>query len=85
MHTDLERLNGEPYSTRRLTYQLNKYFMNNSLPIRILSTYGVPNDFHCRYAVSRTYLYRLVVINSDFNTLACHIPIEDLNRAYYLW
>lgn len=89
MHVDLTSRSGIPYNPNTLTIILNKYFQSLTLPIRLLKTYLVPKDFHCRRnAISRTYMYRLVVIKSDYINVASlkqHIPIEEYNRALFLW
>nr|XP_022918176.1 tRNA pseudouridine synthase-like 1 isoform X2 [Onthophagus taurus] len=88
LHVDLTRPNNEPYDPKTITIQLNKKFSKSFLPIRILSTYLVPNTFHCRReALSRTYMYRLCVIKYNGlirNTLDKLIPIEEHNRAYFI-
>ncbi|KAK9718776.1 RNA recognition motif [Popillia japonica] len=88
MHVDLTSRSGIPYNPNTLTIILNKYFQSLTLPIRLLKTYLVPKDFHCRRnAISRTYMYRLVVIKSDYINVASlkqHIPIEEYNRALFL-
>ncbi|KAJ3642420.1 hypothetical protein Zmor_025211 [Zophobas morio] len=87
-HVDLFRANGLHYEPRTITLCLNKYFKKHEVPIRILKTFIVPNDFHCQHkAVSRTYLYRLGVINANALNLAPHLhllPIEELQRCHFL-
>lgn len=89
MHVDLTRKFDSKYHPQDVTVRLNKYFDKLRQPIRILKTYIVPDTFNCRRdAISRTYLYRLAVIDSDMlhkKSLADHIPIEDYNRCLYIW
>lgn len=89
MHVDMIRQNEQPYEPTIITVSLNKYFQKKNLPIRILRTFLVPNSFHCRAnAIARTYLYRLVIVKADslhVASLKYHVPIEEFNRALYLW
>ncbi|KAK4876145.1 hypothetical protein RN001_012567 [Aquatica leii] len=85
MHTDLHRRGTKPYEPGVITGCLNQYFAKNELSIRILKTYLVPSDFHCRHnAISRTYLYRLVVMNTHKKSLHAHLPIEEFNRCLFM-
>lgn len=88
MHVDLTTRGGKKYDPTIVTLQLNKYFNKHSLPIRILKTYIVPDNFHCRRALARTYMYRLGVIKVDplnQSNLLEHVPIEELQRCLYIW
>ncbi|XP_065088408.1 tRNA pseudouridine synthase-like 1 [Ochlerotatus camptorhynchus] len=91
VHVDLERPNGKPYKTNKLTQGLNRTFGSQGLPIRILDTKLVPMSCHARLcAKSRTYLYRLGVMKREF----CHdpqmhpfsrfIPIDEHDRCYFV-
>ncbi|KAF5306194.1 hypothetical protein FQR65_LT07471 [Abscondita terminalis] len=85
MHTNIQRLGNKPYEPGVITGCLNQYFFKNKLPIRILKTYLVPSDFHCRHnAISRTYLYRLIVINNHKKSLHVHLPIEEFHRSLFI-
>lgn len=85
MHIDMESSYGFKYEPKQLTSHLNNYFNKLDCPIRILNTYIVPNTFHCRSnAISRTYMYRLVVFDQVEPILLRHIPIEEHNRALYI-
>lgn len=88
MHVDLHRQNGQPYDPKTITEILNKHFNISDIPIRIINTFLVPNDFHCRHAESRTYLYRLGVIPGEYmqsESLTKHIPVEEIYRSLYIW
>lgn len=67
---------------------LNKYFRKVDIPIRIIQTYIVPKTFHSRHnAISRTYLYRLLVKKcNDINAHKplAYIPIEELGRCEFI-
>lgn len=89
MHVDLQRLCGEPYEPVTITTVLNQYFHRQDIPIRILKTYLVPNEFHSRFnAISRTYLYRLVVCDNseavNESMLLRHLPIQEFNRSLFI-
>ncbi|XP_035200526.1 tRNA pseudouridine synthase-like 1 isoform X2 [Oxyura jamaicensis] len=60
-HLDIQRAPGKPaFQERELIHGLNHYLKPE--PIRILSAYRVPSDFHARFsALSRTYVYRLLL------------------------
>lgn len=67
--------------------------VKNALPIRILSTQQVPNNFHSRYhARGRTYLYRFAVAKNGSNdtdrlknqNFKAFIPVEELDRCLFL-
>ncbi|KAJ8912933.1 hypothetical protein NQ315_017264 [Exocentrus adspersus] len=87
-HVDLHRRNGMEYDPRTLTICLNRYFNQETLPIRIISTHLVPETFHCRHnAVSRTYLYRLAIAKAKTPDVApkyCnYVPIEEWGRCFF--
>ncbi|CAG9760000.1 unnamed protein product [Ceutorhynchus assimilis] len=86
-HFDLHRPVESVYEPNQLTYRLNKFMAYKEVPIRILDTKLVPDDFHCRQnAVSRTYLYRLIIGRHDqekLNSCSHFMPIEEHNRAYF--
>ena len=93
VHVDLQKRDGTRYPASAITTILNKNFNRNNLPIRILKTIDVPDTFHCRYnANARSYLYRIAVakngpIDSDkitYEKLTAHIPIEDIDRCFYI-
>lgn len=76
MHVDLETYESTCYSPKVITGRLNQYFNKNNIPIRILKTYLVPNNFKCRHnAIARTYLYRLGVVYAEQPMSKLHIPI----------
>uniref|UniRef100_A0A182STZ3 tRNA pseudouridine synthase n=1 Tax=Anopheles maculatus TaxID=74869 RepID=A0A182STZ3_9DIPT len=89
----MQRPNGKPYTTDRITQTLNRAFEKDGQSLRILSTVHVPLTFHARLcAKSRTYLYRLAVLKREH---ACDrsrqhhphtrfIPIEEHDRCYFL-
>ncbi|XP_050501442.1 tRNA pseudouridine synthase-like 1 [Diabrotica virgifera virgifera] len=86
-HVDLTRRNDTPYHPNSITLCLNKYFNKDEVPIRILKTYNVPESFHCRQnALSRTYLYRLMIAPTE-NLHAApsinYIPIEEWDRCLF--
>lgn len=88
LHVDLERKNGEPYETKYMTANLNKYMEKSNLDINVQSVEHVPRKFSARRAVSRTYLYRLAIrripnANHQFPVHYESIPIEELNRCYF--
>lgn len=89
MHVDMVSSRGDAYNPTSVTLMLNKFFQKKSIPIRLLNTYLVPNNFHCRKnAISRTYMYRLVIIKGDLLHVAPvrhHIPIEEYDRALFIW
>lgn len=96
VHVDIEKRVGHQCKPEHITGALNKYFKNENLEIRILTTEHVPNTFHCRRnVVQRTYLYRLAVAkenylpNSDQSSRRSQIfqkfmPIEEQFRCLYL-
>lgn len=89
-HVDLLRKSGLPYTTTGITTVLNKFFMKENLRIRIIESKQVPNNFHCRFnAKSRTYLYRLAVLKNQYikypNMYLYKIPIEEIDRCYFIW
>lgn len=93
LHIDLERHNSKPYETANITSTLNRMLVKNALPIRILSTQQVPNNFHSRYhARGRTYLYRFAVAKNGSNdtdrlknqNFKAFIPVEELDRCLFL-
>ncbi|KAG5892432.1 hypothetical protein JTB14_003367 [Gonioctena quinquepunctata] len=86
-HVDLHRRNGSIYEPQSVTLCLNRYFLKQDVPIRILKTFIVPNAFHCRFnAISRSYLYRLIISNRTLNRnpLINYIPIEEWQRCVFL-
>ncbi|KAF5292630.1 hypothetical protein FQA39_LY13963 [Lamprigera yunnana] len=85
MHTDLQGKKDKPYKPSSITECLNNFFFKNQVPIRILKTYLVPSDFHCRHrAISRTYLYRIIVIKNCKDLRLQHLPIEEYSRCLFL-
>lgn len=89
-HVDLYRNNGLIYNPQTVTIAMNSYFKKQEVPIRILRTYLVPQDFHSRHnAILRTYLYRIIVCQvNGYKKGATNyffIPVEELDRAYYIW
>ncbi|XP_041775866.1 tRNA pseudouridine synthase-like 1 [Anopheles merus] len=93
VHVDLQRPNGKPYDSDRITKTLNRAFEKDGQSLRILSTVRVPASFHARLcAKSRTYLYRLAVLKSEYaresgrqqHPHARFIPIEEHDRCYFL-
>ncbi|XP_056639491.1 tRNA pseudouridine synthase A isoform X2 [Diorhabda sublineata] len=86
-HVDLIRNNEIGFDPPTITLCLNKYFEREDVPIRILKTYNVPETFHCRYnALSRTYLYRLIIAPANAENLNIHyryIPIEEWRRCLF--
>ncbi|CAH0555705.1 unnamed protein product [Brassicogethes aeneus] len=85
-HVDLYRKSGLIYDPQTVTICLNKYFLKEDVPIRVLKTYLVPNDFHCRHkATLRTYLYKLILAQSDNykKPSLFHCPIEELDRSLF--
>uniref|UniRef100_A0A182MJE1 tRNA pseudouridine synthase n=1 Tax=Anopheles culicifacies TaxID=139723 RepID=A0A182MJE1_9DIPT len=92
VHVDLERPNGKPYDTDRITRTLNRAFEQDAQSLRILSTVHVPLTFHARLcAKSRTYLYRLAVLKKEYSCDSHRhhphsrfIPIEEHDRCYFL-
>ncbi|KXJ73784.1 hypothetical protein RP20_CCG014946 [Aedes albopictus] len=91
VHVDLERPNGRPYKTYKLTQGLNRTFGSKGLPIRILDTKLVPMTCHARLcAKSRTYLYRLGVLRPQFcDNVESHpfsrfVPIDEYDRCYFI-
>ncbi|KAJ8985007.1 hypothetical protein NQ317_016918 [Molorchus minor] len=86
-HVNLIRRNGV-YEPSTITICLNKYFNKQDIPIRILRTYVVPETFNSRFqAISRTYLYRMVIAKADGLNVAPnlhYIPIEELDRLQIL-
>ncbi|KAK5645397.1 hypothetical protein RI129_006697 [Pyrocoelia pectoralis] len=85
MHVDLERNGDTPHNPTTISLCLNQYFNRNQIPIRILSTYLVPDSFHSRHnAISRTYLYRLIVIKDDTPPLTKHLPVEEYGRSLFI-
>lgn len=87
-HVDLHR-EGEALCPGTVGVILNKYFQIKRLPIHITQSYIVPQTFHCRNnAVSRTYLYRLLVKknNDQFDADKClsFFPIEELGRCEFI-
>ncbi|XP_049824067.1 tRNA pseudouridine synthase-like 1 [Aethina tumida] len=88
-HVDLYRNNGLIYNPQTVTIAMNSYFKKQEVPIRILRTYLVPQDFHSRHnAILRTYLYRIIVCQvNGYKKGATNyffIPVEELDRAYYI-
>lgn len=92
MHVDLERSVDIPYNPTSITQILNRTFYNNNWHVRVLSTFVVPETFHCRFnAKSRTYLYRLAVRRSTtpkdtekgFHYVN-YIPIEEIDRCFFI-
>lgn len=68
---------------------LNKYFKKVDVPIRIIQSYIVPETFHSRHnAISRTYLYRILVKKYHNHIRAgkhsAYIPIEELGRCEFI-
>ncbi|XP_052894776.1 tRNA pseudouridine synthase-like 1 isoform X1 [Anopheles moucheti] len=92
VHVDLQRPNGKPYDTHRITTTLNRAFEKDAQSLRILSTVHVPHTFHARLcAKSRTYLYRVAVLKRKYacdstrqHPHARFIPIEEHDRCYFL-
>lgn len=87
VHVDLERYDGQPFEDFKITHLLNKLFYKNELPIRVLKTTLVPDEFHCRYnAKSRSYLYRIGVAKTPFSqkNFNAYIPIEELERCFFI-
>ncbi|XP_036338197.1 tRNA pseudouridine synthase-like 1 isoform X2 [Rhagoletis pomonella] len=93
LHVDLQRRNSEPFDPTTITCVLNSLLHKNGLPIRVLSTQQVPENFHCRYnALGRTYLYRFAVAkgsNRCANPLKNHnfyafLPVEEIDRCFFL-
>jgi tRNA pseudouridine(38-40) synthase len=88
-HVDLFRRNGMQYEPRTLTICLNKHFTKQEVPIRVLKTFLIPEDFHSRHrAESRTYLYRLAIVKADALNVAPHLhllPVEELQRCLFIW
>ncbi|XP_068899250.1 tRNA pseudouridine synthase-like 1 isoform X3 [Tenebrio molitor] len=87
-HVDLFRRNGMQYEPRTLTICLNKHFTKQEVPIRVLKTFLIPEDFHSRHrAESRTYLYRLAIVKADALNVAPHLhllPVEELQRCLFI-
>lgn len=77
------------YEPRSIALCLNKHFKKWEIPIRVIRTYLVPNDFHCRrQAISRTYLYRVIHTKSyelAYAPVFAHLPIEELHRSLLYW
>lgn len=88
-HVDLYR-EGCVFEPATIRLCLNRFFLKEDIPIRVLQSYQVPETFHCRYnAISRTYLYRILVKKTDdrLSKAKCsdYIPIEDWGRCQFLW
>ncbi|XP_018578535.1 tRNA pseudouridine synthase-like 1 isoform X2 [Anoplophora glabripennis] len=86
-HVDLLRKNETVYEPRSITLCLNRYFKKQEVPIRIIKTHIVPQTFHSRHnAISRTYLYRMVIAKADSMNVAPnlhYIPIEEWDRCLF--
>ncbi|XP_025832045.1 tRNA pseudouridine synthase-like 1 [Agrilus planipennis] len=85
VHVDLKH-HKTAFDPEHITFGINKFFNKVNVPVRILKTFIVPTTFHCRYnAISRTYLYKLAVINNYKNSILTeYIPIEDYDRCLYI-
>lgn len=79
---DLKRKNDKPYSCDYVTATLNESFEMASQQIRINRTEIVPNSFsECSNVVkSRTYLYRLGIVNSNADIKT---KIEEKSRCFF--
>ncbi|KAF7273906.1 hypothetical protein GWI33_013407 [Rhynchophorus ferrugineus] len=86
-HVDLQSCNNMIFEPQNITLCLNRYFTKEELPIRVLSTKLVLNDFHCKKsAISRTYLYRVILLKYDEDittTLLRFLPIEEFKRCHF--
>lgn len=88
-HVDLHKENGVFYPVT-VKICLNNFFRTEDIPIRILQSYLVPDTFHSRHsAISRTYLYRLLVKKTkeliSVAKSSDYIPIEEWGRCHFLW
>ncbi|EFA10606.2 tRNA pseudouridine synthase-like 1 [Tribolium castaneum] len=88
-HVDLYRSNELEYEPKTITICLNRYFDKNEVPIRVIKTYWVPPDFHCRHtAISRTYLYRIAIAKTgvtEHATILNLLPIEEYQRCLFFY
>ena len=72
------------YDPHQITSSLNQFLKDNHLNVKIHKTLKVSDDFSARYdPISRTYLYRLLVLNEnkkmlDFNR---HIPQAEQDKC----
>ncbi|XP_066247748.1 tRNA pseudouridine synthase A [Euwallacea similis] len=86
-HFDLYRPNNNILDAVTIMWGLNKFFYKQEVPIRILNSKIVPPNFHSRTnAISRTYLYRIIVGKCDLEKSAPFghfAPIEEVNRAHF--
>ncbi|XP_044260893.1 tRNA pseudouridine synthase-like 1 [Tribolium madens] len=88
-HVDLYRANGLEYEPKTITICLNRFFTKNEVPIRVIKTFWVPPDFHCRHTpISRTYLYRIATAKTEIlenATLFNLLPIEEYQRCLFIY
>lgn len=86
-HFDFQQPDYASIEPDAITLRLNKFFIKEDNPIRIISTKIVPDDFHCRYnAKSRTYLYRVIIEEQKVDNTSSatfFMPIEETTRAFY--
>lgn len=88
VHVDLaQHKNGLFYDPNTITYCLNNFFKKSEAAVRVHKTVPVPSSFHARYdAISRTYLYRLGVVQPDIGNSRfareAFLPTAEFNKIH---
>ncbi|XP_030750534.1 tRNA pseudouridine synthase-like 1 [Sitophilus oryzae] len=86
-HVDLTKSDNSIYEPTVITSWLNTYFYREAVPIRVLGAKNVSDDFNCKSAISRTYLYRILLAKLKGHSgglSTVYIPIEELNRCHFI-
>lgn len=81
---DLQRQNDKPYDASHIVHTLNEHFDESEHEIRVNGVQLVPNTFneHINAVKSRTYLYRLGIIQKDTNI---DYRLEEKYRCYFIY